>query len=157
MSLQILLFLHLFGFVALGAGTILGSIVGAGGRRTTKVAEHVIYASLVKRQVILGMIGSWTLLLTGLGLVSVTGVSHGAPWVSASLGLWVVSFVSSMALLRPHAMAVGKGVAEAVASGATESPALGALYQSGRAKMASRIQETLFLVLFLLMVFGPSL
>lgn len=156
MTLDILLFLHLFGFVALGAGTILGSIVGAGARRTSKVAEHVIYASLVKRQVILNIIGSWTLLLSGLGLVSAAGLSHGTPWISASMGLWLVSFVAAIALARPHAMAVGKGVAEAVAGGAPESEALRALYGAGRAKMAARIQETLFLVLTLIMVFKPG-
>jgi hypothetical protein len=156
MSVNVLLFLHLVGFAALSAGTFLGSITGAGARRTSKVAEHVVYAGLLKRQMILTMIGSWTLILTGLALVSTEGISHGTPWVSASMGLWVLSFLSAVLLGRPHAMAVGKALGEATGSGATESAALQALYGTGRAKMASRIQETLFLVNFLLMIFKPG-
>lgn len=156
MSLQVLLFLHLVGFAALSAGTFLGSIVGAGARRTSKVAEHVVYGGLLKRQVILTMIGAWTLLFTGLALISARGLSHGTPWISASMGVWVLSLLSAVILGRPHAMAVGKALGEAAASGATESAALQAQYGSSRAKMASRIGETLFLVNFLLMIFKPG-
>lgn len=153
-TLSTLLFFHLLGFLLLGSGTVLGSIVGASARRTRSVAEHRVYARLMGRVAPLNGLGGLTLLLTGTAMVWYGGYGFTTFWIAATYVNWVIAIVTASALSRPQGAAIGAAVAGMVDR--TESDELPALYGSPMVSIALRIHETVFLVSFLLMVFKPG-
>lgn len=130
-TFQWLLALHvLSAFLMLAGGVVAGALHTAALRRE-RPSEIATLLGLTRGGVVLAGLGSLGALGFGMGLTSHLGLSMGAGWLSAALGLWIASAVLGGAGGRPmrHARQLAERLA---AEGDLPSPEL-------RAKVAAPV------------------
>ncbi len=155
-TIQILLFFHILGSFMIAAGAGLGEVTLAGMRRSRSTTAILALANAGSRVPMLTITGALITIITGSWLVSVTGQSFGAPWVSVTYLVWILSMALSAAILGPaetklHALAVSEN-----AAGREESPALIAAVADMKVMITTHVLSLMVIVFIALMVFKPG-
>lgn len=154
--IQIFLFLHLLGALMLAAGSGLGEVAVAGMRRTRSTAAILALLNAGSRVAYLTFPGSLLAIAFGSALVTATGNSFGAMWISIAFLAWGIAVSTSVAIVSPalrrlHALAEAE-----LAAGREESDALIAAIRESKLAMASHLLSAMLLLSLVLMVFKPG-
>lgn len=87
------LFFHLLGAFLYASGSVVAAVAFEAGRRRERVSEIALLLGLTRVGVVLVSLGAVLAFGFGMWLVDLGSWGYGAPWVSASLAILLVSMV----------------------------------------------------------------
>lgn len=152
--MELALFLHILGALSFVAGIVVAAVAFEAARRRHDPAEIVLLLGLTRIGVVFVGVGALVVLVCGLWLTHLVGLTLGTGWISAALALYVVALVlGALGGQRPkQARLLARRLA---AAAEPETPELRALLDDRASRAANYLSALALLAILWLMVFKP--